>query len=129
MYKQNRSFDQRCQESSAMLRKYPERVPVIIEPKNESIPFIDKNKYMSPRDLTFSQLMYVVRRRLNLRPEQALFFFLPNNELVVAASSIDEIYNRRADKDGFLYVTYNLEHSFGVHVPKHETRHSQRIRA
>ena len=113
MYKQDRTFDERCRESKAMLIKYPDRIPVIVHPKGTSTPQIDKRKYMSPRALTFSQLFYVIRKRLRMDSTKALFFFLENNALIVASSQVSDIYERHADEDGFLYIFYSLENTFG----------------
>ena len=113
MYKTARSFSERCAESRQMCHRYSDRVPVIIEPRGVGTPSIDKRKYMAPKDLLASQLLYVVRRRLNMRSDQALFFFLEDRTLVPSSSSVHEIYSRHADDDGFLYMTYSLENTFG----------------
>lgn len=96
-----------------MLNRYSHRVPIIIEPRGTTTPVIDKRKYMAPRDLTASQLFFVVRRRLNMRADQALFFFLDNKTLVTPSTTVYDLYSRYADDDGFLYLTYCLENAFG----------------
>tara|TARA_B110000046_G_C13000680_1_gene402013 strand:+ start:278 stop:643 length:366 start_codon:yes stop_codon:yes gene_type:complete len=96
-----------------MRAKYPDRIPIIIHAKGKHAPSIDKHKFMTPRDLSFSQLFYVVRKRIQMDPSKALFFFLENNTLVVASSVVEHVYTRYADDDGFLYVTYRAESAFG----------------
>lgn len=113
MYKETRSFCARCDESATMLTRYPDRIPIIIEPRTDRTPSIDKRKYMTPRDLTFGQLFFVVRKRLNLRPEQALFFFLNNNTLAPTSNTVYSAYESQRDADGFLYIVYSLENTFG----------------
>lgn len=113
MYKATRSFHERCAESRTMLNRYAHRVPVIIEPRDATTPPIDKRKYMAPKDLTASQLFYVVRRRLNMRPDQALFFFIDQKTLVTPSFAVFDLYTKHADDDGFLYLTYSLENAFG----------------
>ena len=112
MYKESRSFEERCRESATMLNRFPDRVPVIIEPRSNA-PDIDKRKYMAPQDIQFAQFIYVLRRRMSLRPEQALFFFTNHNTLVVANERVADTYAKHADEDGFLYVCYSLENTFG----------------
>ena len=57
--------------------KYPERVPVICEKDARSdIPDIDKKKYLVPADLTVSQFTWVIRKRIKLPPESAMFLFI-----------------------------------------------------
>ena len=58
------------------------------------------------------QFLYVVRKRLKLPPEKAIFLFV-GNTIAPSTSSINEIYNYNKDGDGFLYITYGLENVFG----------------
>jgi GABA(A) receptor-associated protein len=113
MYKLERTLDDRIRESRAMLTKYSDRIPIIIHPKSTQDPKIDKHKYMAPRNLTFSQLFYVIRKRLHMDSSKGIFFFLENNTLVIASSVIEEVYSRYADEDGFLYICYSIENTFG----------------
>ena len=113
MYKRKHTHEGRCEESRLMLQRYPDRVPIIIEPRDTSTPSIDKTKYMAPRDLMFGQLFYVVRRRLSMASGQGLFFFLNDRTLVNSSQTIADVYERKRDDDGFLYVTYSLENTFG----------------
>lgn len=52
---------------------------VIVEkaPK-ASIGDLDKKKYLVPSDLTVGQFYFLIRKRIHLRPEDALFFFVSN---------------------------------------------------
>jgi GABA(A) receptor-associated protein len=80
-------------------------------PKSD-IPDIDKKKYLVPNDLTVGQFVYVVRKRIKLEPEKAIFIFV-NNSLPSTASLMSQIYDEHKDEDGFLYVTYSGENTFG----------------
>ena len=56
-----------------------ERIPIICEKcdkKNISVPTLDKTKYLVPFDLTVGQFMFVLRKRMKLSPEQAIFLFV-----------------------------------------------------
>ena len=64
-------------ESTRIRAKYPERVPVIVEKAGQSdVPDIDKKKYLVPADLTVGQFVYVVRKRIKLGAEKAIFVFV-----------------------------------------------------
>ena len=39
---------------------------------------LDKKKYLVPSDLTVGQFYFLIRKRIHLRPEDALFFFVYN---------------------------------------------------
>lgn len=114
-FKASVALDRRRHESRRIREKYPDRLPVIVERAtgNATVPTIDKNKYLVPLELSVGQFIYVIRKRMALRPEQAIFVFI-NNVLPPTSSSMDQIYADHADEDGFLYVTYSGENVFGA---------------
>jgi Autophagy protein Atg8 ubiquitin like len=69
------------------------------------IPTIDKKKYLVPSDLTVGQFCYVIRKRIKLAPEKAIFIFV-NEVLPPTAALMSSIYEEHKDDDGFLYITY-----------------------
>ena len=56
--------------------------------------------------------MYVIRKRIKLSPEKALFIFC-NNQLPPTSALMSSIYSEHNDPDGFLYISYAGENSFG----------------
>ncbi len=106
---------ERLKKSQFILEKYPDRVPLIIQPsKNDrDIYPIDKSKYITPRDLTLLQLQQIVRKRVRFPPEKALFMFI-NNKIYPITSLIGPVYDSNKDSDGFLYITYCQENTFGA---------------
>lgn len=111
-FKKEHDFHKRKREASRILAKYPDRVPIICERANKSIVDIDKHKYLVPRDLTVGQFVYIIRKRIKLEPEKAIFCFI-NNRLPPTSALISEVYERCKDDDLFLYITYSGEHTFG----------------
>ena len=109
-FREKFSFEQRRSESTQILRKYQSRTPIIVQ-TGPDMP-IDKFKYLVPNDLTMAQFIYVIRKRLTLRPETAIFIYV-NNILPSAMSSIISIYNTYRDDDGFLYFSIKGENTFG----------------
>lgn len=86
---------------------------VIVEKADSSdIPSIDKKKYLVPNDLTVGQFTYVIRKRIQVNPEKALFIFV-KNVLPPNAALISDVYSEHKDEDGFLYLTYSGENTFG----------------
>lgn len=112
MYKDIKTFEQRCKESQIMRDKFIDRVPVIIEKRSDKAPTIDKKKYMTPVSLTLGQLVFVIRKRLKIKPEDALFVFI-GNRMVTQTQTIGDCYDKMKDEDGFLYVCYDIENTFG----------------
>ena len=112
-FKKSKTENERLTESSKIIEKYPNRIPIIIEKdKKSKIKDIDKNKFLVPNDMTLGQFIYVVRKRIKLDPTEALFFFV-NNILCNNTQTLGEIYKTYKDKDGFLYIKYTSENTFG----------------
>ena len=111
-FKNKYKFDKRKDESIRIMQKYPERRPIIIEKHHKCEYDIDKNKYLVPKDMTLSQFMFVVRKRIKLDPSQSLFITV-NHSLISGSKLLSEVYNDMKDEDGFLYITYTGENTFG----------------
>ena len=112
-FKGSKSEEERLTDSTKIIGKYPDKIPVIVEKyAKSSIKNIDKNKYLVSGDMTMSQFIYIIRKRIKLKSSEALFFFV-NNILCNNSQSMIEIYNLYKDKDGFLYIEYSSENTFG----------------
>tara|TARA_Y100000389_G_scaffold192809_1_gene220744 strand:- start:3235 stop:3597 length:363 start_codon:yes stop_codon:yes gene_type:complete len=114
-FKDEITLVKRKHESQRIMAKYPDRIPIICEKcanSSNDIPEIDKKKYLVPSDLTMGQFIYVIRKRIKLQPEKALFIFI-NNKLMPTATLLKQIYETQKDDDGFLYVNYSGENTFG----------------
>lgn len=102
----------RANESARIMAKYPDRVPVIVEKiKGDELPDIDKNKFLVPDDLDSHKFQFVIRKRLKIPPEKALFIFVQNQ--LLPSDLISRIYDKYRDDDGFLYVHYMSQETFG----------------
>ena len=110
-FKKTVPLDKRKQQAITVLEKYPNRIPVICD-VSKTLPDLDKHKYLIPEDLDAGQFMYVIRRRINLEPEKAMYFFV-NNKLLQANTFMSQIYEKHKDEDGFLYVYACAETTFG----------------
>jgi len=112
-FKEKFPFEKRADEANRIKIKYPNRIPVIVEKTSSSeIADIDKHKYLVPSELSMGQFLFVIRKRIKLTPEQAIFIFV-NNTLPHAASLMSVIYKEHSDEDGFLYILYNGEQTYG----------------
>jgi GABA(A) receptor-associated protein len=116
--------EKRATESARIRQKYPDRVPVICErAAHADIMLIDKKKYLVPTDLTVGQFVYIIRKRMKLSPEKAIFVFVGDilppvtgdfffinticHDSKCLSSFIDlmaTIYEKNKDNDGFLYI-------------------------
>ena len=106
-------FESRKKEADSVLKNYPDRVPIIVcKDTNCPLPDIDKQKYLVPMDMTIGQFIYVIRKRIKLQPNEALFV-LVNNSLMPSNKLIQSVYETNKSNDGFLYITYSSENTFG----------------
>eukprot|EP00842_Homolaphlyctis_polyrhiza_P005559 jgi/Hompol1/6003/HPOL_004785-RA len=113
-FKDDHPFEKRKLEADRIKEKYPDRIPCIVEKAEKSdIPTIDKKKYLVPCDLTVGQFVWVIRKRIKMSSEKAIFIFV-NNVLPPAASLLSEVYSQHKDEDGFLYIIYSSENTFGT---------------
>lgn len=112
-FKEVHSFEQRKAEASKIRTQHPERIPIIVErATNAEVGNLDKNKFLVPNDITMSQLMYIVRKRIKLAEEKALFLSV-NNFIPSTSTTVEQVYKEHCDEDGFLYVAYRSENTFG----------------
>ncbi|KAK9805911.1 hypothetical protein WJX73_004131 [Symbiochloris irregularis] len=111
--KDEHPLEKRQAEAARIRDKYPDRIPVIVEKAERSeIADIDKKKYLVPADLTVGQFVYVIRKRIRVSPEEAIFMFVKNT-LPPTAALMSDVYEDHKDEDGFLYITYSGENTFG----------------
>ncbi|KAI3904802.1 hypothetical protein MKW92_004938, partial [Papaver armeniacum] len=71
----------------------------------------EEEEYIVPSDLTVGKFVYVVRKRIKLSAEKAIFIFV-KNILPPTAAMMSAIYEENKDEDGFLYMTYSGENTF-----------------
>tara|TARA_B100000780_G_C20652714_1_gene260003 strand:+ start:92 stop:499 length:408 start_codon:yes stop_codon:yes gene_type:complete len=106
------SFEKRLDESTRILEKYPERIPIICERLTTKVAEIDRSKYLCPNDLSLGNFVYVIRKRIKMAPEEAIYLFV-NERILPVSKILGEIYEKHKDKDGFLYIKYDSEETFG----------------
>lgn len=107
-------FDKRLSESKRIMAKYPDRIPLIIfkDPKSQ-LAQLDKYKYLIPLDLTLGQFIHVIRKKIKLASEKSIFLFTQQNNIMTVSEMMNTIYKKHKDNDGFLYLVYFEENTFG----------------
>ncbi|CAL8073076.1 unnamed protein product [Orchesella dallaii] len=114
-FKQRKPLAIRKEEVAAIRVKFPAKVPVIVERyhKETQLPSLDKTKFLVPEEITMSQFITIVRNRLQLNSQQALYLLVSNKNLASLSRPLSQIYRDYRDDDGFLYVTYASQEVFG----------------
>jgi len=113
-YKAAHSLEYRKSEADKVRERHPDRLPVICEKvEGSQIQDLDKNKFLVPSDLTVGQFVLVVRKRVMLEPEKAIFLFI-GDAVPPNGAHMSDLYAKHKDEDGFLYVKYSGENTFGA---------------
>ena len=114
-FKKNNTLEKRKGQYEKIKSEYPEKVPIIIErAKNCTINKIIKTKYILTNTLTMAEFIKIIRGKLEIEPERALFFLVNGKNTVSTNDSLGQIYDVYKDKeDGFLYMTYSEEVVYG----------------
>ena len=114
-YKTVNTFEARKRESSMVLNKYPDKIPVICEVHKsvENIIILPNNKYLVPKDLSIGQFLITLRKKIRMTADQSLFLFNDKNSLFPTTQLLSAAYAENKDDDGFIYFTVSIQAAFG----------------
>lgn len=109
-------LEKRTREAKHIITKFNgERIPIVVERAKSSaktIPLIDQSKYLVPSSMTFGQFVLIIRRRIKLAPNQAIFLYV-NNVLPPATVTLGQLYQEHKDSTGFISCLYSNESTYG----------------
>jgi len=113
-YQRQHPIEKRVEESTRLKIKHADRLPVICQviSKNKDL-FIKQPKFLVYKDQNVGSFLYILRKRIQLRPEEALFIFTEDGHLPNITSTFSEVFNNHMNKDGFLYLAVSMESVFG----------------
>ena len=119
----NKSLEDRLHEFKTIRKNHPDKIPIICEKAKKSTiseqysvnldKDIDKHKFLVPEHFSMGQFSYIIRRRLNISQEEALFIYVNNNKIISSSQSLISVYEENKSQDGFLYIQYGSENTFG----------------
>ena len=112
---QKKPIEERTAESSSIMTKYPGKIPILVfkSKSSKELPELGKNKFLVSKDLTAGQFIYILRKRIKLDSTKAIFIFTEKSTLPVTHEPISILYDNHKNEDGFLYMYYSSENTFG----------------
>lgn len=117
-----KGFAQREAESKKMLDKYTDKLPIYLQSKSINL---GKNKWLVPRNITSIELIGFLRKKISIKEHQSIFLYINtldskdnivNSVLPVPTESMEDVYYNNKNDDGFLYISVELETTFGARV-------------
>lgn len=111
-YKLKKTFEERVNESQTILKKYPDKIPIIINECSEELRERVKRKMLLQTDMTVSQYIHTLRTKFNIKAEESVLIFV-NGTFPTSTTLMSYLYDKYKDKDGFLYVSVLKENVFG----------------
>ena len=77
--------------------------------------FFFHNRYVFPKNLPMGLVNKFIRGRLpTLSPSESLYLFVGENVLVSVSTTVGEVASLYRDPDGFVYVSYATQETFGA---------------
>ena len=111
---ENPDLSKRKEESTQIINKFPDKVPVICEKDpNSKINSILKTRYLIPKNYTVSQFSYLINKKITLTNEESFYLLANGVNAISGKDTMYEIYNKYKDEDGFLYISYTSELIWG----------------
>lgn len=120
------AFDARRRMADKALEQHSEKRPLVVDRHASANPLTlpaPRNvKFLVPEALTVAAFLRVLRRQLGegddddddaLLPHQALYLYTDGGALCMCSSTISNVYERYRNQDGFLYLSYMSENTFG----------------
>ncbi len=113
-YKKAKTLEERKEECEKVKKDHPGKICLICEkaPKSQ-LPDIEKTKYLLKEDINLVQFTQIIRNKLKIEKESALFFLVNGKKSLSGNDTMINIYNKYKDVDGFLYVAYAAEEVWG----------------
>ncbi len=113
-FKEVYSLEERKKEYEKVIQEHPGKLGIICEKAPKSnIDEIKKTKYLISEDLKLGQFSEIIRRKIKMDKESAIFLLANGKISLTGDENMGEIYKKYKDEDGFLYIAYASEEVWG----------------
>merc|ERR1712198_427310 len=112
-YKEEHPYEKRRAEGEKIRRKYPDRVSRHCREESQSKNWrLRQEKVPGTLRSHCWPIYFLIRKRISLRPEDALFFFV-NHVVPPTSATMGSLYQEHHEEDFFLYIAYSDESVYG----------------
>ena len=110
-----KTLNERINMCERVIKKYPDKLCIYIEKSKSArnIPDLKNHKFLIPKTITVSQFIYTIRLKIIIQDDQSLFFYVNNDIIISGNTPMVEINDKYKNEDGFLYIKYSGESTFG----------------
>lgn len=115
-YLRSTPLEKRKAISRKIITSYPGFVPVIVgRGETKVTPSIKKNKFLAPSNITLGKFLGIIRLHVETtHPHDPISFFVSSSSSIpVNSMFMQQVHEKYKSEDGFLYVSYVSENTFG----------------
>lgn len=112
-FKRENTLSHRKSLHEKIQKAYPLHCPIIVESRSSKDPQIQRKKFLISSGASMGKVFYEFHKHMpTVASTQAIIFFT-ENLLIPVSDIVDDVYFKYHDEDGFLYITYTTESTFG----------------
>lgn len=96
-----------------ILKKYPDKIPIIITNKDESSNW----KFLINSDVSLAQFMNMFRKRVDLSKEESIYFAIKydnKHTFEPTSSYLGDLHNKYKENDNILKLYFFQDNVFGL---------------
>ena len=119
-YKKNTLLKDRINDSTRILKKYPNHVPIIVECCEDINKVLKRRKFLVPGELFVSHLLYSIRKQITDENSSKAIFIFSDKILLCSTHLLSVVYNEYKIRnkindscDNFMYIYLQYENTFG----------------
>jgi GABA(A) receptor-associated protein len=107
-------LEKRKADADRLRLKYPDKVPVVLQRASKSeLPQATKAKFLMPKIISIGKVQTILRDYLPEFDESKALFIFVDGAIPMISETLGELDSSRHSPDGFLYLKYSGESTFG----------------
>lgn len=95
---------------TALVNKYPDRIPVVVRGKNVEL---QKTKFMVPKSMTFSEFLAILKKYIKNFTKNDCIMALIDTNIPEMVATMEILYQKHKKDDMCLIVVVFKESTFG----------------